>query len=149
MTVDTQLVDTALVVIANLFNLIMVAIFVSRPFELKRLETWLGLVSIALALPVGIAIVLNVMAGREWWAVVLPALLFGFLLVELLLDYILKIDFRHTRLLGPYLLLFYAAQMGMVGYAFLVCEIYGFVTLITYFACLGATAYSYRKVGHG
>jgi len=144
-----QLVDTALVVIANLFNVLVAIIFLSRPFGLKRLEHALGLIDGALALPAGIAAVLNALAGREWWAVLLPALLAIYLLVELLLDYVLKLDFRHSRLLGPYLLLFYASQMGMIGYAFLVDETYGFVTLLTYFLCLGATAYSYRKVGHG
>jgi hypothetical protein len=144
-----QLVDTALFVIANLFNVLVTLIFLSRPFGLKRLEYLLGLINVTLALPAGIAAVLNALAGREWWSVLLPALLVVYLLVELLLDYLLELDFRHTNLLGPYLLLFYASQMGMIGYAFLVDETYGFVTLLTYFLCLAATAYSYRKVGHG
>ena len=146
---DTQLIDTVLVVSANLFNLLVTAIFFSRPLGLRRLEHWLGLINVALALPVGAAVVLNALARREWWTIVLPALLLAYLLLELLLDYILKLEFRKTRLLGPYLLLYYAAQMGMIGYAFLVSEPWGFVTLVTYFVCLGATAYSYRKVGHG
>ena len=65
------------------------------------------------------------------------------------LDYWLELDFRHSRLLGPYLLLYYAALMGMVGYSFLAGDAFGVVTLITYFVQLGATVYSYRKVGHG
>ena len=145
----TQLIDTILIITTNLFNLIMVAIFLSRPAGRKRLEYWLGIANLALILPLAAGILFNLSAGREWWATVLPALLLAFLLLELLLDYILKLQFRQTRLLGPYLLLYYAAQMGMIGYAFLVSEPWGFVTLVTYFLCLGATAYSYRKVGHG
>ena len=72
-------------------------------------------------------------------------------MVELLLDYVLEIDFRrtHTRLLGPYLALFYLGQMGLIGYAFVVQPVYGFVTLATYFLNLLATWYSYSRVGHG
>lgn len=141
--------DVALVVITNLFNLAVAGIMASRVGRWKRLERALGWLSNALALPVGIALILNILGRREWWAIVLPGLFLAFLLIELILDYILKLEFRRTRLLGPYLLLFYAAQMGMIGYAFLVREVYGVVTLVTYFLCLGSTWYSYAMVGHG
>jgi hypothetical protein len=76
---------------------------------------------------------------------VLPLPLILHSIVELLLDYILKLDFRRTRLLGPYLVLFYLGQMGLIGYAFVVEPAYGFVTLATYFLCLGATRYAHAK----
>jgi len=141
--------DTALFVIANLVNILMIGIFLSRPWGLKRLERVLGLVSITLALPLGFAVVMNALGGREWWTVALPSLLAAFLIVELILDYILRLPFRSSRLLGPYLLLYYLSLMGMIGYAFLVSEAYGFITVATYFLNLLATWYSYPKVGHG
>jgi formylglycine-generating enzyme required for sulfatase activity len=67
----------------------------------------------------------------------------------LLLDYVLKLEFRQTRWLGPYLLIFYAAQWGMIGFGFMVDRGPGFITLLTYFLSLAATDYSYAKVGHG
>jgi hypothetical protein len=146
---DNRLVDITLIVITNLFNFVVAGIMISRVGQWKRLERTLGWLSNSLALPVGIALILNTLADREWWAMVLPGLFLAFLLVEIILDYILKLEFRRTRFLGPYLLLFYAAQMGMIGYAFLVREAYGFVTLVTYFLCLGATGYSYSQVRHG
>jgi hypothetical protein len=91
---------------------------------------------------------LNIAGKREWWTYVLPSILIIFLIVELLLDYILKIEFRKTRLLGPYLLLYYVSLMGMIGYSFGVDRVSGFVTLVTYFIQLAATAYSYVKVGY-
>jgi hypothetical protein len=147
--IDHRLVDVTLVIVTNLFNLVVAGIMLSRVGKWKRVERALGWISVALSLPVGIALVLNILAGREWWAIVLPGLFLAFLLVEVVLDYALKLEFRRTRLLGPYLLLFYAAQMGMIGYAFLAREVYGAVTLVTYFLCLGATGYSYSRVGHG
>jgi len=69
--------------------------------------------------------------------------------VELLLDYVLKLPFRKTWLLGPYLGIYYLAQFGMIGYAFLVGKAHGFVTLVTYFCSLFATWYSYSRVKHG
>jgi hypothetical protein len=146
---DYPRIDIIVVVIANLINLGMVSIFLLRTRHRQRLERRIGWLQIALAVPLLIILIYNVIERREWWTIVMPALLITFLLVELMLDYILRWNFRQTWLLGPYLLLYYTALMGMIGYAFLTSELLGFVTLTTYFAQLGATAYSYRKVGHG
>ena len=142
-------VDTIMFVIANAVNLLMIGIFLSRPAGRRDVERVIGLILLVLALPAGAIAILNGVWQREWWFVALPALLVVFLALELVLEYILKLDFRHSRLLGPYLLLYYLALMGMIGYTFQVSELYGFITLTTYFFQLGATAYSYRKVGHG
>ncbi len=146
---DPHIIDVTVFVIANLVNLLMVGIFVSRPQGLKRVEYVLGIVQITFILPLGAAVVINALQRRAWWFVILPALLVAFLIVELLLDYVLKLEFRTTRLLGPYLLLYYLSLMGMIGYAFLVGDAYGFITLVTYFMNLFATWYSYSRVGHG
>ena len=138
-------IDLVVVIVANLFNLLMTAIFLTRPKGWTRFERAAGLIMVALALPLGAAVVLNGLGKREWWLVVLPVPLILHCIVELLLDYILNLDFRKTRLLGPYLALFYLGQMGLIGYAFVVGPAYGFVTLATYFICLGATRYAHTK----
>ncbi len=142
-------IDATVVVIANLINLGMIAIFLARARGRRRLEWGIGLAQIALVIPLGAVIGLNAAGGRGWWWIALPAVPVAFLLLELLLDYILRLNFRETWLLGPYLLLYYTALWSLLGYAFLASSTAGFVTLATYFAQLGATAYSYRQVGHG
>lgn len=144
-----HVVDLAVFGLANLVNVLLIGIFLSRPPGWRRLERTLGWIFVALSLPVTALLVLNLLGGREWWAIAMPALLLAFIVVEFVLDYWLELDFRHSRLLGPYLLLYYLALMGLIGYTFLIGATYGFVTLVTYFAQLGATAYSYRRVGHG
>ena len=146
---DFQIIDWTLFAVANLVNILMVGIFLSRPKGLKQLERRLGMVLIVLAIPAAISVLLNIAGEREWWSIVLPSLLVVFLLVELILDYILKLDFRHTSLLWPYLLLYYISLWGMIGYTFLIGNLYGICTLITYFLHLTATWYSYSRVGHG
>lgn len=146
---DFRIVDTAIFIIANLVNLLLVGIFLSRPKGLKQVEYVLGLIVVAMILPVGIAVILNIQGKREWWTIVLPLILLSFLAIELLFDYILNLDFRKTKLLGPYLLVYYLALMAMIGYSFLIGKPYGFITLSSYFLNLFATWYSYSKVGHG
>ena len=143
---NSQSVDRSLFVIANLTNLLLTCIF--RVYALKKAEYVSGLVIIFFSIPILIAAVYNYSHAREWWTYILPMFLFLFLLVELLLDYILKIDFRDTALLWPYLLVYYLGLMGMIGYSFLINKVYGFITLTTYFINLAATFFSYSKIGH-
>jgi hypothetical protein len=146
---NRQRVDTGLVIIANLANLLIAGIMLSRPFGLDRLGRVCGITLLVLGIPVIVAIVFNAATGREWWRIALLVPLVIFLLMELLFDYILNLPFRETSLLTPYLVAFYIAVIGMVGYAFSVGKPHGLITVVTYFIQLAATAYSYSQVGHG
>ena len=141
-------VDLVVVTLANLMNIIMVFIFYARTkgaqHPLVFGFTW-GVFILVLA----VVVFLNIMAKRAWWFIVLPLLLAMFLMLELVLDYVLQIEFRSTKLLGPYLLIYYASIMGMIGYAFLTEKKYGVITLVTYFASQIAAFFSYIQVGHG
>ena len=138
--INYRTVDLIVFLCANLFNLLITSIMLSRPFGLARVENILGITNLLLILPFSLAVVLNFLGGREWWSYVLPVVIIVFLIVELLLDYVLQI---------PYLALFYLSAWMMIGYTFLVSKPYGFITLVTYFISLAATAYSYSQVGHG
>lgn len=141
--------DLLVFLVANLINLILVVIFLARPFGWTRVEQVSGWISITLVVPLLSAVILNIRAGREWWTIVLPVFMILFLMVELGLDYIYQVSFRSTWLLWPYLLLFYFSQWMLIGYSFLIGNLHGAITLMTYFLCMGATIYSYSRVGHG
>ena len=140
-----ELIDLVVVAVACLFNLLMTAIFLTRPRGWKRFEWVTGLVMIALALPLAAGVIVNWLGNRVWWFIILPAPLILHSVAELLLDYILKLDFRKSRLLAPYLILFYLGQWGLIGYAFIANPVFGLITLVTYFVCLGATRYAHVK----
>ena len=135
--------------LANLMNLMMVAIFLSRAGGNSDHVIIVGWVWVIFILVLTGVVVSNIRNGREGWTYVLPSIFIAFLILEIVLDYILKIEFRTTRLLGPYLLLYYAAIFGMIGYSFRIGKKYGFITLITYFLSQIAALYSYTQVGHG
>lgn len=141
--VDFRAVDIAVFVIANLVNLLLTGLFLSRAEGWEGAETAFGLATVAMALPLGVAVILNIRGQREWWTIVLPLLLILFFAIELLFDYILKLDFRNNALLWPYLVIYYLGLMGMIGYSFQIGKPYGFVTLGTYFIGLLATWYGH------
>ena len=137
-------VDLIIFVIANLANLLLIGVFLARAKGLMRVEYALGLFFIFLALPAGYGALVNSIHGREWWRILFPLLLVIFCVVELCFDYIFKLEFRSNKLLWPYLVSFYLATIGMVGYSFGIGKLYGFITLITYFLNLAATWYAHR-----
>lgn len=144
---DTNPVDLWIVVCVNLFNLLLVVLFWARISDQPLVARIAGIASILLGLPLAVLAISNLLQHRTWWTVVLPLLLVLFLLIELLFDYILKIEFRQTWLVGPYLLFYYLGSMVMVGYAFMVKVPYGVITLITYFIQVGLGVYSRFKTG--
>ena len=141
-------IDLSIFVIANLTNLLLAVMFLYRARGRPGTGNAFGWVAVGLGIPLLAGALINAIAARPWWAIVLPGLLVLYDVVEFILDYLLKFDFRHSRWLGPYLLLYYLALMGMIGYAFAVGKPFGFVTLVTYFINMAATAWSFSRVGH-
>ena len=144
-----SIVDIGLFVIANFINLAAALLLIARARGAEKLERDLGYSIVAMIIPVSFAIALNIANGRELWTIVLPSFLLLFLLIEWLFDYILKLEFRYTRLLVPYLVTYYLGLMAMIGYSFGIDKLFGFITLGTYFINLAATGFSYSRVKHG
>jgi len=146
---DFKSIDVGIFIIANVVNLLLIGIFVSRAKRMVNVEFVLGIAVVAMALPLIGAAIVNILSRREWWTIVLLLPMILYCILELVLDYVLKMEFRSTSLLWPYLTLFYVGLIGMVGYSFSVGKAYGFATLVTYFLNLFAAWYCYSKVGHG
>ena len=92
-----KILNFLVVVIANLFNLLIVGIMLSRAHRKVRLERSFGWVVTIMALPLLGVVLLNLNNQMPWWTVVLPGILMFFCLLELLFDYVLKFPFRKNR----------------------------------------------------
>jgi small-conductance mechanosensitive channel len=126
-------IDLIVVYIANLINVIMALLFVARISNLPHVEDILGIVVMIMGFGLGYIAFVNWRNKREKWEAYLLIPVFLFFIVELLLDYILNFDFRNTMLVGPYILFYYVALWGLIGYAFRFDKNWGFLTLATYF----------------
>ena len=126
--------DFVVVCLANLINIVMVFLFIARILFLNPVfEDILGLVAIVMGFSLGYIAFINRKNGRDKWETYLLVPVFFFFIVELVLDYVLRIDFRNTALVGPYILFYYVGLWGLIGYAFRFDKKWGFVTLVTYF----------------
>ena len=107
----------AIVAVAYFASTIL--IFTFRLLKQPGWGRWLGLVQTLLALLlVGYLLLKAPALNRPFLYYLQVCLFLVFLLVELFLDYILKIDFRQVRwMVITYVTLFFAATGGMLGVA--------------------------------
>jgi hypothetical protein len=92
--------------------------FVSRLMGNPELGKWFGYPLLLMALPLGYLIVEAPKLKRPVMYYVQVTLMIVFLLVELALDYVLKVDFRNTQsAVICYVMLFFGATGGMLGIA--------------------------------
>ena len=95
-----------------------ILVFVFRLLGRPHHGHWIGYVEFFLALPLGFLLLKAPQLGRPVLYYVQIGLMLAWLLVELCLDYVLKIDFRQTRwMVISYVVLFFAGSGGMLGVA--------------------------------
>lgn len=103
---------------AVVFMASAILVFISRLVNHPQIEYWLGWLEILLLLPLLYLLIKAPQEGRPWLYYVQIIFAMLWLVVELLFDYILKIDFRHTQwMVITYVVLFFAAAGGLLGIA--------------------------------
>ena len=136
-------IDLIVVLTANLINVIMATLFVVRISNLPQKETLLGIVFMITGFGLGYIALINRRNKRDKWETYLLIPIFLFSIVELALDYILNFDFRSTLWAGPYVLFYYVALWGLIGYTFRFDKKWGFLTLATYFVNMTLSVMQY------
>ena len=72
-------------------------------------------------------------------------LVFLYILVEFLLDYILKFDFRRKwSTHAPYIIMEYIALFSLIGIAFDIDRIWGYLVSISFWILMASLIYVYR-----
>jgi len=138
------LVDVTFVATAVLFNLLIVGVYISQKKERFAMVRFFGAGVIALTVPLAIIFTRYLDSRREPWIMALFAFIFLYLIVELLFDYVLKIEFRKKPILHvPYIVLFYIALGGFIGIAFTINATGGYLVSITFWMLLASLVYSF------
>ncbi len=138
------LLDLILFITINSANIIISAIFILR-VKKPGIEHGLGVFYLVLGIPTLIITVLNIFFQREWWFWIFPTIFLIFIVFELIVDYVKKIEFRNprnNRILVPYLILYYVSIILMWGLTWTLGVLFGAITGITYFLQLGCAIYA-------
>ena len=103
---------------ANVYMLLIIAVFVSRILGWFEIGRWVGFASSLIIVPLVYLFVVGLGTGRRRIYFVWLALMVLFALFELVVDQILRIDLRSAQwTVVPYVMFFFAATGGMIGVA--------------------------------
>ena len=142
-SVNYRKIDLTVVYLANLINILVAFLFLARMSGFTEKENTLGIAVITMGFAIGYIAYLNKKNCRDKWETYLLIPIFLFMIAELILDYILVLDFRSTIIVGPYILLYYIGAWGLIGYSFRFEKKWGFITLGTYFLNMILSIYPY------
>jgi hypothetical protein len=132
------------VITAVVFNLQVSGVYLAgkqKHFDLVKI---FGAVMLSLALPLAIVFVYYMAVGRERWITIAFVFIFLYLFVELLFDFILKIEFRKKPALHiPYVILFYIVEIVFIAVAFSINATWGYLVSVSFWVLLAALVYSF------
>ncbi len=105
-------------IVAVAFYISAILVFVFRLLGKSQVGHWIGYFEFLLALPLVYLLLMAPQLGRPALYYIQVGLMLAWLVVELLLDYIFKLDFRQVQwMVISYVVLFFAGTGGMLGVA--------------------------------
>ena len=146
--VSMNIFDLVFVLCAVAFNWLIIGVFIATKKERPELRAMFGVAFVSLGIPFTIVFIHYLLEGRDPLTMVRFGFVLFYIAVELLLDYILKIDFRQKPLTHvPYIVLEYIALFGLIGIAFSIDRTWGWMVSISFWAVLGSLIYLYWGKG--
>lgn len=136
--------DWIFILTAILFNLLIAGIFILQKHKRERLTRVLGISWLCLAVPLLVVFFQYLGAGKPAWVLVCLGLVFLYMGIELLLDYLLKLDFR-TRWIThvPYIILEYAALFSLIALSIEIDSTLGWIVSASFWVLMGSLIYLY------
>ena len=136
--------DWMFILSAIAFNLLIAAIFVAQKLGRENLVRNFGILWLWLIVPLALVFVSYWQAGRAMRILVSFVLVFFYMLVELLLDYLLKFNFRAKAITHvPYIILEYVALFSLIVIAFDIHRGWGWVVTICFWILMGSLVFLY------
>ena len=136
--------DLTFVLSAVAFNLLIAAIFIAQKLGREKLVRIFGILWLWLIIPLALVFVAYWQAGRETRILLSFGLVFLYMLVELFLDYVFKVDFRAKAITHvPYIILEYVALFSLIVIAFDIDQSWGWAVTICFWILMGSLVYLY------
>jgi hypothetical protein len=136
------LFDYVFVLSAVLFNLLIAGIFIAQKMKRSKLVRALGFTWLLLVLPLAIVFINYIQTGREPWIIYCFGLIFLYMLVEFLLDYVFKYDFRKKWITHiPYIILEYIALFSLIFISVDIHPTWGWVVSVCFWILLASLIY--------
>jgi hypothetical protein len=136
--------DLTFVLTAIAFNLLIVGVLVAQKKGRAKQVKAFGALWLLLALPLAVVFFHYLAEGQSQRIMLSLGLVFLYMLVEFLLDYVLKIDFRQKWIThAPYIVLEYIALYCLIYIAFQIDRTWGYLVSISFWLLLASLIYLY------
>ena len=133
-------------ILANVINISTVSIFIARLLGRPEIGHWIGIIILLSIIPLFYLLYSATSLKRPRIYYIWVGLMVVFIIVDFLVDWFPKIDFRDNLLIViPYVMLFFGATGGMIGVASLAGKKWTIVT-ITSFLIMAILAFVQRQV---
>ncbi len=118
---------------ANVINISTILIFVARLLEKPEIGHWIGIIIQFTIIPLFYLLYAAKSLNRARIYYIQVSLMIVFIIVEFLVDWYPKIEFRNNLLIViPYVMLFFGATGGMIGVASLAGKRWTVVTVLSF-----------------
>ena len=136
--------DLVFVITAVVFNLLIIGIFIATKKQRPELRKAFGVAFVSLGIPFTIVFIRYLFEGRGLQTMVPFGFILLYIAVELLFDFILKIEFRQKLITHvPYIILEYIALFSLIRISFSIDRTWGWIVSILFWAILGSLLYLY------
>jgi hypothetical protein len=136
--------DLVFVLTAIAFNLLIAGIFVAQKNGWSRSVKVIGVLWLLLTIPFAVVFVHYWAEGKKPGIMVSFGLVFLYILVEFLLDFVLKFDFRQKWIThSPYIVLEYVALYSLIHISFEIDRTWGYLVSICFWILLASLIYVY------
>jgi len=123
-------------------------IFIFRLNNQPKIEYWLGVVFILTSFPLFYLLISTQQFPRPPLYYIQIGTMTGFIIIELLLDYIFKVDFRNTRWMTiTYVMLFFSGTGGMIGIATHAGKLWAILAIVLFFVMTTLAFIQHARTG--
>jgi hypothetical protein len=139
-----KLNDILFVASAIIFNIGVSGVYLASKFDNEFLLQIVGAIVVLLSIPFTVSLIVYIKKKAEKKIIISLVIILFYLVLEIILDYILKIPFRDILALHiSYIIVFYAAAFSMIGVSFNINKKIGFIVLTTFWIFIGCLIFMY------
>lgn len=130
------------VISAIIFNIAVSGVYIAAKIDSSVLLKIFGGIVVLLIIPFTITLVGYIKMKAKKKIIISHIFILFYLLLEVLLDYILKIPFREILAIHiPYIIVFYAAAFSMIGVSRTISKKMSWLVIATFLILIGCLIY--------
>jgi RsiW-degrading membrane proteinase PrsW (M82 family) len=137
-----KLIDTIFICSSVIFNISVSALYIATKLDDMLLTQVFGGIAVSLIMPFTITLLGYLRGKAKKRTIISNGIIIAYLILEILLDYVLRIPFREILAIHvPYIVVFYAALFSMIAVSFEKNKKMGYSVIVTFLILMACLAF--------